>query len=567
MTDCPTSTLLFTGRETILNILEDYFITDMMSEDIGRRKLFLLHGLGGAGKTQCALEFARKFKKSFSDIYFITAESENSIKASYYDIAMRNGSIPAQGWESGFRWFKTHEANWLIIMDNADDPQLSLGRFLPSCDHGNIIITSRNPDLMQIAAKSEEIKDMEPDDATQLLLKHAIKNQVTAADETSAGIIAKELHYFALALVQAGAYINQHKCLNNYLDLLKSQQAELLRRDISQSLDNYTMSIYSTWNLSWNKLEKSSKALLNICAYLHYERIPYALFQRAIENIEDLEISESKNDAKKFLVMLATESMKWDIAKTNEIIHKIGSYSLLNVIQDGLFSFHPLVHKWMMAKMDINLKNEICLGVQGIVAASINGTKWNDIGFVRLLTPHCIALEKYYIGELHIRKSLGRLWLMGHYGTRALTYWKPLMEETKVSFGNDHSETLVCMGHLAMSYRNLGRYNEALELQKPLLEVSRQVMGEEHLETLTYTNNLAMTYSHLGRYNEALELQKPLLEVSKQVMGEEHPETLTRTNDLARTYSYLGRYNEALELRSPSLKFQSKSWEKSIHIH
>ncbi|KAE9384362.1 hypothetical protein BT96DRAFT_982315 [Gymnopus androsaceus JB14] len=198
--------------------------------DIGRRKLFLLHGLGGAGKTQCALEFVKKFKKSlsgsFSDIYFITAESENSIKASYYDIAMRNGSIPAQGWESGFRWFKTHEANWLIIMDNADDPQLSLGRFLPSCDHGNIIITSRNPDLMQIAAKSEEIKDMEPDDATQLLLKHAIKNQVTAADETSAGIIAKELHYFALALVQAGAYINQHKAqrLGNDIQLLRKVQ-------------------------------------------------------------------------------------------------------------------------------------------------------------------------------------------------------------------------------------------------------------------------------------------------------------------------------------------------------
>ncbi|KAE9384530.1 hypothetical protein BT96DRAFT_648113 [Gymnopus androsaceus JB14] len=65
MTDCPTSTLLFTGRETILNILEDYFITDMKSEDRGRRKLFLLHGLGGAGKTQCALEFARKFKKRY----------------------------------------------------------------------------------------------------------------------------------------------------------------------------------------------------------------------------------------------------------------------------------------------------------------------------------------------------------------------------------------------------------------------------------------------------------------------------------------------------------------------
>ncbi|KAE9385851.1 hypothetical protein BT96DRAFT_565232 [Gymnopus androsaceus JB14] len=126
MTHCPTSTSLFTGRKTILNVLEDYFIKDLLSEDAGRRKIFLLHGLGGAGKTQCALEFARKFNTSFTDICFIIAESEDSIKASYYDIAMRHASMSVQGWESGFKWFKTHKENWLIIMDNADNAQLNL---------------------------------------------------------------------------------------------------------------------------------------------------------------------------------------------------------------------------------------------------------------------------------------------------------------------------------------------------------------------------------------------------------------------------------------------------------
>ncbi|KAE9402186.1 hypothetical protein BT96DRAFT_562966 [Gymnopus androsaceus JB14] len=61
-------------------------------------------------------------------------------------------------------------------------------------------------------------------------------------------------------------------------------------------------------------------------------------------------------------------------------------------------------------------------------------------------------------------------------------------------------------------------------------------MGEEHPETLTRTNNLAMAYRNLGRYNEALELQKPLLEFSKQVMGQDHPGTLTCTNNSAITY-------------------------------
>ncbi|KAE9398723.1 hypothetical protein BT96DRAFT_750640, partial [Gymnopus androsaceus JB14] len=93
--------------------------------------------------------------------------------------------------------------------------------------------------------------------------------------------IAKELCYFALALVQAGAYIEQQQCLHIYLDKLHSQRAELLARDMSQSLDRYRLSVYSTWNLSWNKLDESCRIFLQLCSCLHYEGIPRMLFHKA----------------------------------------------------------------------------------------------------------------------------------------------------------------------------------------------------------------------------------------------------------------------------------------------
>ena len=65
MSDCPSSTPFFIGRQMILNELDKYFIQGKTSVEIQETKTFLLHGPGGAGKTQCALRFAKLFKRKY----------------------------------------------------------------------------------------------------------------------------------------------------------------------------------------------------------------------------------------------------------------------------------------------------------------------------------------------------------------------------------------------------------------------------------------------------------------------------------------------------------------------
>ncbi|KAJ3749701.1 hypothetical protein DFH05DRAFT_1478013 [Lentinula detonsa] len=60
MTHCPTSTKTFTGREEVLTRLEEFFLSGNAAEGM---KIFLLCGLGGAGKTQIALQFIKRFKQ------------------------------------------------------------------------------------------------------------------------------------------------------------------------------------------------------------------------------------------------------------------------------------------------------------------------------------------------------------------------------------------------------------------------------------------------------------------------------------------------------------------------
>ncbi|KAE9404832.1 hypothetical protein BT96DRAFT_754529, partial [Gymnopus androsaceus JB14] len=168
--------------------------------------------------------------------------------------------------------------------DNADNPELNLGKFLPSCRHGNVIITSRNAALIQLArgpsGSNTEVKDMDHADAVQLLLSYAgMSEDANLEDQHMTGKIAQTLHCFPLALVQAGAYIQQQDCLYGYLERFNSQRAQIMSIDISQSFDDYTLSIYSAWNLSWKKLSNSAQEFLKICSYMHFENIPREVFQ------------------------------------------------------------------------------------------------------------------------------------------------------------------------------------------------------------------------------------------------------------------------------------------------
>ncbi|KAE9411157.1 TPR-like protein [Gymnopus androsaceus JB14] len=562
MSNYPSSTLFFTGRESIMNFMAKYFSETPPPQARIGAKIFLLYGLGGAGKTQCALEFIQRYKQRFTRIFFIAAHSEDSIKAGYYDIAVRNGSKTPQSWESGYRWLITHKEEWLILLDNVDDPKINASQFLPSCDHGNVVITSRNFGLVNLAGKTQEIKDMEPGDGTQLLLKHAIKHEPTSDETLKAAEIAEELHYFPLALKQAGAYIFQQNCLSSYLQRIQNKQEKLLQKNISQSLDNYPFSVHSSWNLSWKELTDASKTFLKICSCLHNEFIPRQLFQDAVQRINNISEEFGPSDAilkaTYLLQIFCTENMDWDEIKMDDIIFQVTSYSLLNIVQDGLYSLHPMVHRWIKDNMSVTDRDNLHWGTQGILAASIFSATEGDIVYLRSLTPHLTAFEKIPTGETSLKIAYGNFWYQTGHAEKALQLWEPLEEELAEILGSNHPTVLRHTRDLAMLYQKLAQYKNAVELQEKLIITSKQVMGEEHPDTIQCKNNLAVTYQHLGKYNNALQLQEPLIQTSRQILGTKHPDTLRLTNDLVSTYMMLGKNKEGFQLLEALLE-SSKS--------
>ena len=141
-----------------------------------KQKIFVLHGLGGIGKTQLAVEFARLHHRSFSSVFWLDGRSEDSLKRSIASYASRipQGQISEKSrtYSAGGSgdldmvikevkdWLaQPNNTDWLLIFDNvdreysrhnADLDAYDIKRYLPGADHGAILITTRLAKLEQL---------------------------------------------------------------------------------------------------------------------------------------------------------------------------------------------------------------------------------------------------------------------------------------------------------------------------------------------------------------------------------------------------------------------------------
>jgi hypothetical protein len=167
----------FVQRDKEMMQLEKFFETDI-DADGKRRKVFVVRGLGGMGKTQLCVEYVRQHKEDFTAVFWLDGSSKDALRQSLASAAARlpkegplsaglpvpdahnvDGSIEAlQHWLSS-------DANtgWLLVLDNIDrewqgasgraDPQAyDFKDYLPPSDHGNVLITTRLGGLQQANA-------------------------------------------------------------------------------------------------------------------------------------------------------------------------------------------------------------------------------------------------------------------------------------------------------------------------------------------------------------------------------------------------------------------------------
>ncbi|KAJ6486594.1 hypothetical protein DFH09DRAFT_387531 [Mycena vulgaris] len=532
--------------------MHEYF-----NQDHAHQHIFLLYGVGGGGKTQIARKFIQA-SFCFSDSFYIDASTRDTIEAGLKNIAVIKTGNTSQ---DALNWLKENHDQWLLFFDNADDPKINLNPFLPQCDHGNIIITSRNPGLLSYAGSHAHVSDMEETDAVKLLLTSAAQ-EVTPCNEEMAAEIVQELACLPLAIIQAGAFITESGALNTYLELYKENRARLLIKKPAQAHDDYEWTVYTTWQISFDKLSELAQTLLQLCSFLHHQGISEKIFSKAsilgakVSALGAVGASEQgRQKAMEFLSWYLGPTGDWDSLRFTEVRNELRAYSLIDFnANTGLFSIHPLVHNWSQS----TLTNEDVYhySMAAIVAMSIRTIQEQDRPLASLwLLPHIDSLRKglAYIPP-DVNAPYGSIYYNAGRYKEAVKLDIVLLEQQRESLGEDHPDTLRAMGNLARTYHRLGWLNEAEEIEVIVLEKERESFGENHPSTLVTMGNLGATYNQLGQLHKAEELAVVVLQKRRGILGEDHPRTLTAMGNLARTYHVLGRLNEAEELEVVVLK-------------
>jgi hypothetical protein len=170
----------FVGRESYLEMMMQHLSPASVA---WRRRICVLHGLGGIGKTQLAIEYARLHKNEYSSCFWIDGKTEEALIQSLVSIASRlpQAQIPGfdiaevRGIEDSkkkaqevLRWFALEgNSEWLLVYDNIDKTSygasdddvgsqacFNIEEYLPGGDTGAIIITTR---LQRLAKLGEQV--------------------------------------------------------------------------------------------------------------------------------------------------------------------------------------------------------------------------------------------------------------------------------------------------------------------------------------------------------------------------------------------------------------------------
>jgi DNA-binding XRE family transcriptional regulator len=163
----------FTGREEILQALHAQLGAD---QAIALTQSSALHGLGGVGKTQIALEYAYRHALHYSAVFWIGAQTDEHVISSLLCLAETLG-LPERDEKDQQRvvmavqrWLSTHQ-QWLLICDNIEDLSL-LDRFVPYSRSGTILITTRCQTLGTFA-RGLDLFPMRQEEGILFLLRRA----------------------------------------------------------------------------------------------------------------------------------------------------------------------------------------------------------------------------------------------------------------------------------------------------------------------------------------------------------------------------------------------------------
>ena len=584
-------------------------------------------GLGGVGKTQLATEFAYNANenKYYKAILWITAETTNSICNAYKKIADHlQIDIENLNFNAIRKIVHKHLATRyynvkiLIVLDNVHNYQ-DIKNYLDLLHEQlapyvttHILITSRS----QSWPEAPLILDtFTPEEASIFIKKHLLN-----ANERVIERLANTLHYFPLALNQAVAYIERHTNIEDYLEAYAISTRDFLN-EFSNIYDQYTGSLWKTWNIILSKLSKNGQKLLFVAAYLEPDEIPIEFFSNltiiqrmaAIKDLRGYSLITLTNNGKSFKIhRLLQEVIKLTIKKEQhwlryaiDLIEKKFDFNYLDTEKLEIYKKY-LENATLISEYAIKTRN-LSLRYRGIKLYAkiamfkthilIEGEEIINV-WLRLMK----IIKEYYDGDCNllliasINAHLSVVNRIANKANDAKTY----AEQAKSIYLNTNTNNrittnelelinilrLIPLGNqpltneikydLGYSLTQLGNiYNYSLhDYQNAVLSYNQSLDSFfvlKNIDLIKYYQvdtlyNLSTAHIHLGNLTTAEHLLQTTKNLVDQIYANHRQQACAYTR-IAVFYDYIGKFEEAKQLYKEALRiFSSMLSEKHIHI-
>ena len=521
----------------------------------------------------------------------------------------------AESFEQVKVWLANTRHSWLLIIDNADDPNIDYAAFFPSGNGGNIILTTRNAQCRDHQTVGfEDLNHLNLQDATSLLFKAArIAESSREDDQNAAERIVKTLGSHTLAIIQAGAYIKQQRCsLEDYPAHFRQQEERLLKYHPQQAQSTYG-TVFATFETSATRLESSQDpsatdalSLLQILGFIHYEEIPGLMFSRATEKaiairenidrpkhsekprrlrarayrlfrhprgrqgpkgregsmheiyeLSELQISRlpismtQRND-------IATDIFPWHLRKALNLLESYSIIKTSGIGENLSISMHPLAHTWTRIRQRLASQKEGWRAAGSVIALSMQRTGYDM--FYEKLRSHVGAyldhpVSEYMAGmkELEICQTHYKICKLvaDLRDFSKLRFLLQILETFKSWTGASGKSSPVVQTLTAQSLIENGQPKAAVELLERAVEIGRS-------DDLISQVILAKAYMASKQHRKALTLLEHIVQIQERNEAPEDEYLLWSQFELGRAYIENKQFERAVTLLEQVVETRKK---------
>jgi len=578
----------FFGREEELEKLRQLFQLH------GRLTLVAVVGMGGVGKTELAIQYARQHfeglgNKSGGVCWVDAKEGDVGIQLVRFAETFLGLKFQEE-WnlktQLQFCWQKWPKGDWLITIDDVTSYRQEVKPYIPPESSAfQVLLTTR--ESIGHPIKSLPIQELQSNDA-QALLQSLIGQERIEREQAATHEMCKWLGCLPLGIELVGRYLERDPDLSLTDMLSRLQKKGLEHRSLlneDQSAMTAERGVAAAFEMSWERLNETASQLGCLLSLFALADVPWDLVKLVYVHLSSIQGS-SATDAS----ML--EEAKTDLTRLNLLkrvgkgiyrVEKIGSSIQFLPASEGVYQLHPLIHQFFKEKQEStlffseDLKKAFAMSLVAVIKHVPHKLRVGHIMAFLPAVPHAIGvvsnqelngflsyedLSETYTGLSNFHHGLSLF-------PQAEFWAQKDLFVTQEVFGNNCYAVAEKLDRLAQIYLVQGRYEEAESIFLNAIEIIESLPESQNLENKNIKKriagllgSLALGYYHQGHSNKARRIQVKCLDLSQRVFKENDPNLASAFNNMGLIYHQLALHSEAEKFYLKALKIRQDVLEK-----